>query len=169
MHYSGTDWRYYKRQLIAGIVLVPLFGAGLVILMMVWLKVRNSLFHFDTGRIEFLRNRDRNMSLAEIEEVKVENYRIRWSVSMADIRLLKLDGTSIKIYGVKGAQFIASAIEKNIELIQSRLSIEKTLLSNKKIDNPTPLEPFNDLVGLWQQGLISEEEFNAEKNKFSQT
>jgi hypothetical protein len=53
MNYIVTDWLYYRWRIFAGLLLLPLFGIGVIILLFTWLKMRKSSFRFDSEKIEF--------------------------------------------------------------------------------------------------------------------
>jgi hypothetical protein len=105
--------------------------------------------------------------LKQIQEVRVLNYQIVRNVSIADLSIKISDDNVLIIPGLKGTQFIASAIETNIELVRNRIAKEQVSPITNEIRQPSRLEHMNDLVGLWQQGLISEEDYTSETKKFS--
>jgi hypothetical protein len=167
MKYSGSNWRYYRWHFLVGFLLLPMFGLGVAILAYIWHKIKTSQFNFDSHKIEFPYAKVKLIHLIDVLDVRVRKYQIISGISLADLHLKTADGTLIRIPGIQDAQLIASAIEKKIGLLQSRFTLEKALNASRNVNNPSPIEPLNDLVGLWQQGLISEEDFNEEKTKLS--
>jgi hypothetical protein len=167
MNYIVTDWLYYRWRIFAGLLLLPLFGIGAIILLFTRLKMRKSSFRFDSEKIEFLHAEKSQVLLKQIQEVRVLNYQIVRNVSIADLSIKISDDNVLIIPGLKGTQFIASAIETNIELVRNRIAKEQVSPITNEIRQPSRLEHMNDLVGLWQQGLISEEDYTSETKKFS--
>jgi hypothetical protein len=91
-----------------------------------------------------------SIDVADIEEVRLEG---------ADVALL-LGGSVHRLRFLRDAEAVSDALRTLSETLRKPASPPRK-------EPAMASERLNDLVGLWQQGLISEAEYEAEKRHFS--
>ncbi|MCH8496143.1 MAG: hypothetical protein LAT57_11020, partial [Balneolales bacterium] len=82
-----TDWRYYYRTIVLGVLLLPVFGVGFLVLAYVYIRILRSKFDVSDQDISFA-NPDVKIQLKDINKVTVSNYRKFKDYSIADISII---------------------------------------------------------------------------------
>lgn len=160
-----TDLRYYYPIFTVGCLLLPFFGVGLLLLAYVYIRIVRSKFDVSDTHI-VISSPSVKIKLEDISKVTVSNYRKLRHYSIADISINYSSG-KIKLIGIKDALVLSDAIENILEHIKQQRSLELQLKYEPTNVDPGSLERLNDLVGLWQQGLISDADYEAERKKYS--
>jgi hypothetical protein len=155
------SWKAFFWQYVLGIILAPVL-IGLFILWRTH-KTRSGIEYKITDR-----------------KITVIDGHISQNIDLGDIRkatpgelsfgvgsvTLKTSGRSIDLIGLKHPQQIAHSIEKAVEAELKRLEAEKQAKPRETDYEPGTMDRLDYLTGLWQQGLISDEDFDTEKQKF---
>ncbi len=142
------------------ILTIPLFGAGLIAGYFLWKHIRSISYHLSDDGVE-LRIHDKitrirwssvNSVFAQSRAGRLGHVVLR--ASDADVRLLFLEDA----FGLT-------------ETIQAMLDVRKSVSEERFIPKPATVEMandrLNDLTALWQQGLISEEDYQKEIRHFT--
>lgn len=79
---------------------------------------------------------------------------------------LKTQAREIELIGLKNPGGIADSIEKAAEAELRRLEADKQTKPRETAYEPGTMDRLDYLTGLWQQGLISEDDFEKERQKF---
>lgn len=94
-------------------------------------------------------------------------------IRLADVLDVKTDSTDILLHtadGTRRMRFIRDAAWVAASILEAARSIRHSTLAQTapEPDNgPSATDRLNDLVGFWQQGLITDEEFEVERRHFS--
>lgn len=163
----APDWRHWFWNYAAGILLVPLFGIGIYILWRLTQKKRAIRYLITNEQIkasgpEFTQTID----LVNISDIKV---RQRWIDQKFEIGTIKIDTGSrtINIIGQTAPHKLAKMIEQAVEGEKKRLAeLAKVKPKEEEKAPPGTLDRLDYLTGLWQQGLLSDEDFKKEKKHF---
>lgn len=155
--------RYWPHYLL-GILTAPLAGVG------IWwiLRIRNRAAAVayrvnDTG-IAF--ERDGSASVLSLEQITMASVSAPWVArvcGLGDIHIETADGRTERMEGIDDAETVASLI--NAATAQARANAAKRPIPPPPLAPAGSLEPLNDLVGLWQQGLITDEEYDTERRR----
>lgn len=78
---------------------------------------------------------------------------------------LKTSGREIELIGLKNPEVISNSIEKAVEAELKRLEAEKKAKPREVEYEPGTMDRLDYLTGLWQQGLINDQDFKAERKK----
>jgi hypothetical protein len=160
------DWRAYFWRYVLGILLIPVIGIGLIVL---WYthKMRNSIHYEIHDR--FIRELKSGNSV-KIDLVSIKNVEILQSFTekLFHIGSVKLEApvSSIELIGMKDPDVLADTILKAKAAEESRLRKKNRRKSPSPEYHPGTLDNLDYLTGLWQQGLISDEDFKKEKKHF---
>ncbi|WP_421774319.1 hypothetical protein [Gracilimonas sp.] len=79
--------------------------------------------------------------------------------------ILKTSSREIELIGLRNPETISQSIEKAVEAELKRLEAEKEAKPREPEYEPGSMDQLEYLTGLWQQGLMSDEDFKAEKEK----
>ncbi|MAO64405.1 MAG: hypothetical protein CL666_05350 [Balneola sp.] len=79
---------------------------------------------------------------------------------------IRTSGREIELVGFENPEQIALSIEKAVEAELKRLEAKKQAQPRETAYEPGEMERLDYLTGLWQQGLISDEDFENEQQKF---
>jgi hypothetical protein len=149
---------------LLGVLLIPVFGAGFVIIYLK-LKERNATVYKVSDRFievvtpEFNEKTD----LANIREADVNQRWIEKRFSTGTI-YLRTKSKTTELKGIKHPRRIAGIILQAAEAERIRLSeMQKTKSVRKEPASAGSIDRLETLTGLWQQGLITNEEFKAER------
>lgn len=158
-----TNWRYYRKSLILGILLTPFFGVGILIIAFFIVKIRLQQYRItDKG----IADRNTFLPFEAIESVKLSDYRVLKSGNIASLTIKSKDA-SITLLGIRDASATQVQIEQRAQFLRERMRMELESQARQPKYAAGNLERLNDLVGLWQQGLLTDEQFDEEKRKFS--
>lgn len=156
-----TDWRYYRKALILSILLIPFWGFGLVPLLYFLVKIKLQRYRLSADGIEF---RNTFLPFNTIKTVKVTDYRVLRSGNIGSI-LITSESITLVLKGIVNPSAIQVFIENRIQELKHDEFMRKQLESNPTTQAAGTVERLNELVGLWQQGLLTDEQFHEEKKK----
>jgi len=160
------DWRAYFWGYFFGILLIPLFGIGVIIL---WIthKKRTSV-HYEIHDL-FIREVKNNKSV-KIDLLSIENVETEQSLTGRLFRtgtvVIKAAVSEIRITGTQEPHKLADTIQDAINLGHQHLKKQTGRKYGEPDHDPGTLDKMDYLTGLWQQGLISDEDFKKEKKHF---
>jgi len=160
------DWRSYFWQYLAGILLVPLFGIGLAVL---WMTHRNRTSVSYEIYNRFIRKSVggdlSEMSLIHIEDVSVEQTWIEKYFHVGTV-MLAANVSVIELTGIEQPENLADMVRHAVKTEKKRLYDLKKNKVREPEHTPGTLDKMDYLTGLWQQGLISNEDYEKEKKHF---
>jgi len=110
---------------------------------------------------------DRTFILTNIRDISSKEY---WWLPFSKLGKIEIyaNGRYCTLRGIKDAKETAAIILMAVEAaIANRRKRPETTHYQPPVHSAGTLEPMNDLVGMWQQGLISDEDFESEKRKFN--
>lgn len=160
------NWKNHLLGYTLSVLLIPLFGIGLVGLYWIYKKQQKYIYTFSDTQIS---SRDekyqRNIDLVNIEKVSIEQSWLQKKVSIGDIKL-KTTATSLTLRGMDDPFTLKDMLEKAISIQKERLKKKEQTKPEQPEGNPGSMERMDYLTGLWQQGLVSDDDFEKEKKHF---
>ncbi len=160
------DWRAYFWYYLAGILLIPLFGAGLIIL---WLTHKKRTSHRYEIHDDLIRWHKQGspvkIDLLDINDISVNQSFTDKKFGIGTVTLAATV-SQIKLFGMKNPHELAGMIREAVHAEEKR---QRDLSRQKPREpeyDPGTLEKMNYLTGLWQQGLISDEDYEKERKHF---
>lgn len=160
-HKAFHFWWY-----LTGIVLIPFFGLGIYIIYKKFTELRNTIFEIRDQSIKVVTpDYSENMDITGIHSADVTNRWIDERFSIGTL-LLKSDKRKLELFGVENPRKLADIILQAAEAERKRLEEIKIFKSKPETQQPDNLEKLDYLTGLWQQGLLSDEDFKKEKKHF---
>ncbi|MDI6401109.1 PH domain-containing protein [Balneolaceae bacterium ANBcel3] len=160
------DWRLYLIPFTAGVLLVPVFGVGLFVLWFYWRTWYKTSYLISDSEIRILdKGRETVLQLHEITDCTAISQGLMKRFGLGHIHLRTASESRI-LLAIKDAKKIASFIGQAAEEERERARIREELERMKPSWPVGTLENKNDLVALWQEGLIREEDYKRELKKF---
>lgn len=162
------DWKRWFWGYFFGILLIPVLGIGIAVLWIVHTR-RTAISYTVTDRqIEY---RDRKISqkidLANIKTLDIEQNWLDRKFGIGDITL----STETRKITLKGqlnpenlSDMISAAVRAERKRIEELNRVDET--PDEEPPPPGTLDKLDYLTGLWQQGLLSDEDFKKEKKYF---
>lgn len=157
---SYNFWWY-----VIGILLTPIL-VGFYILYKRFSKLSNIHYKITDQTITSVNpNYTETVDISNINEVKIQQ---RWIDKQFGIGSLQLitNTRKVELLGLKNPKNLADMILKAAEA--ERYRIEQKAKKEREQNNPshTNLDKLDYLTGLWQQGLISNDDYMQEKKHF---
>lgn len=147
--------------LFFGVLLSPVL-IGLFILWQTRKKQSGISYKITDQKITVIEgNYSQNIDLADIR--KAVPGELKFGVGPIT---LKTQGREIELIGIENPKAIASSIEKAVEAELKRLEAKKQTKPREVKYDPGSMDRLDYLTGLWQQGLVSNEDFEKERKKF---
>lgn len=149
-----------------GVLLVPLFGIGLIVLYLAYKKQSAITYVFGNQSITKTDHTYFDtVDLTNIMEVKVQQKWIDKKLNAGKL-LLITDQKTIELVGIHNPHSFSELIMQAAESERSRLRKQKEIATPPSDVAPVSLDRLDYLTGLWQQGLLSDEDFKKEKKHF---
>lgn len=159
--FSTFFWWYF-----IGTLLVPLFGIGLIVLFLAHRK--QSAITYVIGNQSITksdRNNSETVELADILEIKVQQRWIDKKLGAGKLVLFS-ELRTVELIGIKDPNSLSDLIFQAAEAERARLRKQKVVPKPPSDTAPVSLDRLDYLTGLWQQGLLSDEDFKKEKKHF---
>lgn len=159
-------WRSYFWYYIAGVLLLPLFGAGLIILWLTHRKQTSVTYEIHNRFIRKSGDGDPfELNLIHIETISVEQTRIEKKFRIGTVKLAA-NVSVLELIGMKNPGNLAEMIRQAVRTEKKRRYDLKKTRAREPEHTPGTLDKMDYLTGLWQQGLISNEDYEKEKKHF---
>lgn len=150
-------WLYL---IVICILAIPLFGLGLVAGYFLWKHIRSISYHLSDGGID-VRMGDRTTSVSW--DSVTDAVAVSRAGRLGHV-ILRTAGADIRLLFLEDAFGLAETIRA---MLAARKSTTDEVFVPRASDVPLGNERLNDLTALWQQGLISEEDYQAERKHFT--
>ncbi len=160
------EWNYNLLAYIISVLLMPV-GIGLILFFIFKARLEDRRYIITNDRIQaYKKDHESSIQIRHVEKMYITR---SWSERMSDLGTLVVEGDDkkIKMLGIRDPEEIQHAIEMAQKMYRKTDEIfekDRTWHKDVKVGG---LDPMDNLVGLWQQGLISNEEFENERRKFS--
>lgn len=161
------NWKRWFWGYAIGVLLIPLLGLGLFIIWRVYNTQRSYLYTVTNRRIKSVdRTFSSSVDLSNIIEVSVTQNLFQNLFGIGDVKVAT-DSREIVLLGQEDPEQLAETLRHAVQAEKKRIEQSKNI--RKRPEPPAPpgtLDKMDYLTGLWQQGLISEEDFKKEKKHF---
>lgn len=156
---------YFWGYLI-GVLLIPL----LIGIFIIWYinRKRNSIQYqiTDTSISKVAKEDKTELELVNILETSVSQTGVQKLLGIGDIKL-KANVSELMLEGIGKPESFLEKIDTAIAYQKEKLKASEKIKPRKPTHEPGTLEKLDYLTGLWQQGLISDEDYDHERKKFS--
>ncbi|MEX0722660.1 MAG: hypothetical protein WD357_10710 [Gracilimonas sp.] len=155
------SWKAFFWSYIFSIILIPAL-IGIILFWKTRKKHRSISYKITDRKITAVDGKySQNIDLADIRQAVAGP--LRFGVGTVT---LKTQGREIDLIGMENPEQIAQSIEKAVEAELKRLEAKKQTKPRETAYDPGSMDRLDYLTGLWQQGLVSNEDFETERKKF---
>ncbi|MEO1021135.1 MAG: hypothetical protein AAFW89_01210 [Bacteroidota bacterium] len=157
----SPHWKAFATAYIAGICLLPLAGIGLLILFSTWKRQTALSFEIHDTFILFKEEHyEQRVELHTIQNVELIE-------GAFGTQTLRFTGSflPIEFSGLTEAVHIKHSIEQAIAHQKSLLEQQLRVKPRETEFKPGSMDRIDYLTGLWQQGLISDEDYDLERKR----
>src|SRR6056297_820725 len=160
------SWKHYLTGYLLSILTIPLAGIGLIGLYFVRKKHKSREYIITDTQISSADSKyQRNVDLVNIEDVEIEQGWWQQKLGIGNL-VLKTSASEIKISGIENPGNLKGILQKAIYAeVQRQKEKEKNKPKEPKY-SPGSMDKMEYLTGLWQQGLISDEDYEKERKHF---
>lgn len=160
------NWKNRLFGYTLSVLLIPLFGIGLLGLYWIYKQQKKYTYTFSDTQISLRDDTyQRNIDLVNIKNVSVRQNWLQKKVSVGDIKL-ETSAISVTLRGIRNPFALKDTLEQAISIQKKRQKQKQETKPKQPDRDPGTLERMNYLTGLWQQGLVSNEDFDKEKKHF---
>lgn len=165
-----TEKTAFRSAYIIAYCCIPLLGLGFYLLYRLQKRIENSAVRFFDDRIEALNNDSVvKIYMKDLQKVSKSSTKKQKKYKLADV-VVESENQRIICAGIKesDADHLENVLTLAIDAEKKRRALQER--ANVQVDKNIKLgalEHMNSLVGMWQQGLISDEDFHKEKAKFT--
>lgn len=162
-------WKQYYSSYVWAYAAIPLFGAGFYFLRKLDRKRRNQTVCVFNDKIRFGDDPDsRVVRIQDLQTVRRNVSKVQAKHGLACV-IITTESDELLVSGIpaKEAENLENALYLAIETEKKHRALrEKAKGDYDDTIKTGGLEHLNSLIGMWQQGLISEEDFEKEQQKF---
>lgn len=160
------DWRIFFVPFVVGVLLIPLVGIGILIIRHYRKKWKNIRYRITNSAVTLIDDRNMNtIPLSTVEACDTIYSGLSARFGLGTIRIRHENGIS-ELSGIPNPDPIATLIEHAAASERDRMKIREEVEKTTPEHPSGTLDKKNELVGLWQQGLLSEEDYHREIAKF---
>ncbi len=163
------NWKRYLLHYLICIALIPVFGLGLFAAAYVFSRHYTSFYHITDDKITIAIAGKEPVSLKidEIDSTQTEYSRLDSKTGIGTLILTNQQNSEqYRLEGLENPEKLKTLLDLAIQQEQEQKEFREDVDQYAPQHSPGTLDPMNDLVGLWQQGLITDEQFEEEKKKF---
>lgn len=162
----NTSWKNHLVGYAISILLIPVFGIGLLGLYWVWKRQRRHTYRVTDTRISSSDDQyHHNIDLVSIEHVEVQQSWLQEKTGVGDVEL-QTSASSMTLLGMEDPYHLKGLLDKAIASQKKRQDSKVKRKSREPEYDPGSMEKINYLTGLWQQGLMSDEDYKKERKHF---
>lgn len=159
------SWKNHVLGYALSILLIPLV-IGLIGLYWVYKRHKKYSYTFTDTQISARDDKyQRNIDLVNIEYINLEQSWLQKKMEVGDL-ILHTSATSLTLRGMETPERLKNTLEKAIAAEKQRQTQKKKTEPRQPDRKPGTMDRMDYLTGLWQQGLVSDDEFEEEKKHF---
>ncbi len=159
------SWTHYFWYYLFGVLLIPV-GLGLLL---IWVALRRqkSLNYIITDHDITVEegSYSQTLKLADIRSTKVRQNKTQQWFGIGNL-LLEAHESSVILEGVKNPGELKQKIDLAVEYERKRIEASRQAQPKREHPKPGSMDRMDTLTGLWQQGLLSDEDYQNERKKF---
>lgn len=162
----SPSWKQHFIGYLLSILTIPLFGIGLVALYFVRRNHTSTSYTVTDTQISSTDTKyQRNIDLVNIEDVRIEQSWLQKKLGIGTL-ILKTSAASMEVIGMEDPQKLKQTLDKAIAFQKKQQEEQNFREHPDPKYKPGTMDKMEYLTGLWQQGLLSDEDFKNEKKNF---
>jgi len=162
----APSWKNHLAGYLLSVLCIPLFGLGLIGLYLVYKRQKTYAYTFSDTQISSQDQKyQRNIDLINIENVRIEQSWLQKKMGVGNI-VLQTSASSMTLRGIDEPFGIKRVLDKAIAAEKQRQREKEKTEPQKPDHDPGTKNRMDYLTGLWQQGLVSDEDYEKERKHF---
>lgn len=160
------SWKNHILGYVISVLLIPVFGIGLIGLYVVRKRQKKVSYTFSDTQISSQDKKyHRNIDLVNIDTVEVEQNWFQKKMGVGNL-VLTTSASSMTLLGMENPDNLKNLLEKAINAEKQRHQQKEETKPKDPEYNPGTMDKMDYLTGLWQQGLVSDEDYEKERKHF---
>ncbi|MEX2435409.1 MAG: PH domain-containing protein, partial [Balneolaceae bacterium] len=151
---------------VLGVLLIPLLGFGFYLIYRTHKTYSLVRYTITDHKIQAVGTvYTENVDIVNIRDVEIRTRWIDKYFGIGDL-ILKTDEKSMELLGMENPERLSEMILHAADAERKRLETSRKKKPEPEPAAPGTLDKLDYLTGLWQQGLLSDEDFKKEKKYF---
>lgn len=160
------ELQHYFLPFLFSMLLIPVFFIGMFMIYYYRTRLRETYYEISNDSVtRRFRNEREEIRLADIENIRLSYNRTHKRFGLGNIHLAG-SGNEIVLEGILNPEQLYEIIRMAVEQEKRYEDIDLEPKSDFDYLKTGAADQMNNLVGLWQQGLLSNEEFENERQKY---
>jgi hypothetical protein len=160
------ELQHYLIPFAIAMLLIPVFFIGMFIIYYYRTLMRETWYHISNDSItRTFRDKSTQILISEISDVHVSYNRLHEKFGLGNVHI-KGDGKEVVLEGVSNPVQLMETIQLAADQVKQYIQADLNPKSDFDDLKTGAAEQMNYLVGLWQQGLITNEEYETEREKY---
>jgi len=161
-----STWKAFSLSYLIGFLLIPVLGAGLYIIWKTFKKHSSRLYKISDTHITAADGKySQKIDLINIASVEVSRSGFDRFFNTGTLHI-KAAVSEIELMGIEHPEKLKEAIETAVQALIDQRAKEKQPKPREASYDAGSMDRLDYLTGLWQQGLIDDEEFDRERKHF---
>lgn len=160
-----SSWKQYFIAYLLSVLAMPLFGIGIIALYFVRKKQLSKRYEVTDTHISIDSKYRRNVDLVDIREVAVRQNWLQEKLNVGTV-VLKTSAATIELVGMERPVSLKQMIQTAASAQKNRGGKQSFRERPDPTHKPGSMDKMDYLTGLWQQGLLSDEDYKQEKKHF---
>ncbi len=159
------NWRHFFFRYLLAIVTIPVVGVGIAMLYRLQKKLKQIQYIITDDNITVSDHKYvHNVDLVDIKNIELKQSRFHHLLGIGTLQL-STSASNMKIEGITEPEKYKQILEKAILLETSREKGSPVDPHPGPSYQPGNMGKINYLTGLWQQGLLSDDEYHNERGQ----
>lgn len=160
------DWQHYFIPFAIAMLLIPVLFIGMFIIYYYRTLLLETWYHISNDRItRTFRKKRSQIMLSEITDMHVSYNRLHRKFGLGNLHI-RGNGKEVILEGVSNPVQLMETIQLAVDQEKQVEQAELKPKSDFEDLKTGAAEQMNYLVGLWQQGLITNEDYESERKKY---
>lgn len=157
------SWKQFFTAYVLSVLAIPLFGLGLIALYFVRRKHNRLRYKISDSRITRIDEKyEHNVDVADIEGLEIQKSWLDQKLQIGTL-VLHTSASKMELAGLDNPQKFKDILEQAVESEKERLKQRSQINEKEPKYQPGNMDKIDYLTGLWQQGLLSDDDYKSER------
>lgn len=160
------SWKQFFWAYVLSVLAIPLFGIGLIALYFVRKNHRQIAYKISNTQIKRVDDKyEHTVDLVDITSIEVQKSRLQEKLHIGTL-VLHTSASKMMLEGLEEPNKLQELLEQAIQSELKRQKEQQKTEAREPKYQPGSMDKMEYLTGLWQQGLISDEDYQKERKHF---
>lgn len=159
------SWKHLFIAYVLSIMAIPLAGIGLITLYFTRKKHNSIRYKITDNRITAVDPKyEHNVDLVDIKSISITRDWLQTKLGIATL-VIHTSAAKMKLVGIENSSQLKNILDQAVETEKKRQQQRQKTQHKQPEYDPGTMDKVEYLTGLWQQGLISEEDYQYERKQ----